>query len=144
LFRQNIDRVISRVEERIVWKREVSNLHTHLSTLEYALNETAAMLGKSNGGRFVRTIDSVNAQLIANSVLSSFEKVNELLAVMAQNRIAWQTDANLGILKKCLTLNEVMFGNLSESGILAEEDVRILGARKDGMLASMKREVARA
>ncbi|MBN1386052.1 two pore domain potassium channel family protein [Candidatus Woesearchaeota archaeon] len=78
LFRQNLDRLLSKVEEGVARKREISNLYLTLSSFEDTLNEIPPLFSKSDN-HFIKNIDALNAELLAAGVISSFEKLNEAL-----------------------------------------------------------------
>ncbi|MFH1294808.1 MAG: RNase P subunit p30 family protein [Candidatus Aenigmatarchaeota archaeon] len=137
LFRQNIDRVISRVEEKIVWKREVNSLNSYFSSLEDVLNEINMLIKKSGRKGFVRSIDTVNIQLIINGVLSSLDKTNELLSILTQNKIPWRTETNQNNLNRCLAANDALFTNIASSKGTAKEQT-------DDFLRERKRSSARS
>ncbi|MFH1294378.1 MAG: ion channel [Candidatus Aenigmatarchaeota archaeon] len=138
LFRQNIDRVISRVEEKIVWKREVNSMNSYFSSLEDVLNEINMLIKKSGKKGFVRSIDTVNIQLITNSVLSSLEKINELLSILTQNKIPWRTETNQNNLNRCLAANDALFASVASSKGSAKEQIDDFLRRKEAVVSQIR------
>jgi len=143
LFRQNIDRVISRVEEKIVWKREVNSLNSYFSSLEDVLNEINMLIKKSGRKGFVRSIDTVNIQLIINGVLSSLDKTNELLSILTQNKIPWRTETNQNNLNRCLAANDALFTNIASSKGTAKEQTDDFLRRKEAVVSQIRSLLAK-
>ena len=77
LFRQNISRLISKVEEEVIRKREIHDLYAHLSSLEDILNEIQFLMEKPEERRFTKVIDPLNTELIFISIIHSFERFSE-------------------------------------------------------------------
>lgn len=142
LFRQNLDRIINKVEEGVIKKREINNLYVYVSSFEDTISEIITLITKLGSYHFVKNIDPVNAQLIFNSVLSSFEKINELMTVMNQYKSEWKTEVNLLVLNKCLLVNESLFSQMSSSkGLLTKETINELNERKNKIIALIKNEL---
>jgi hypothetical protein len=143
LFRQNLSRIIIKIEEDKVRKREISDIYIYISSFEDVLSESSTLMGKKDAHYFKKVIDPLNTELIFNSILSSFEKLHELMAVMNQGKIDWKRSINLNLIENCIKLNENLFSNLNSSkGMLEEDIVAELNSRKKEIIDKINKEVA--
>lgn len=142
LFRQNLERVMSKIEDSSIQKREINSIYIYISSFEDVLSEILALTVKQGKQIFIKNIDTVSIELIFNSILSSFEKLNELMVIMNQKKIKWDTDINLLVLNKCLRINENLFNMLVSSKIATKEFLADLGARKAKVITAIKNEIA--
>jgi potassium channel LctB len=117
LFRQNLSRLIVKIEEHRIRKRELSDLYIYISSLEDALQEVKA-LNKGGSKEFLIKIDAVNAELLYSSIVSSFEKLFEILAMLENLEIEWRREITLGLIHKALKLNEELFSKLSTLNLI--------------------------
>ena len=60
LFRQNLDVLISKVEDGSIKKRSISELDNYIVSLQHALDETDRLIGKLINNKFIKNIDVVN------------------------------------------------------------------------------------
>jgi len=141
LFRQNIDRVINKIEDGNIKKREIDNLYVYLSSLEDSLRETYALITRTGDAHFIKSIDTTNTELIFNSIIHSFEKVNELLKISNEHSREWKNDATLNLLETCITSNEKLFSVLNSSIKLREETINDLNTRKNSVIEKIKNEL---
>ncbi len=140
LFRQNIERIIIKIEEGSIRKRELNNAYFYVSSLEDALNETFALFTRDKS-HFIKDVDPVNTELIFGSILSSFEKLNELLILINKYEIEWRSEITATFIDKCILINEDLFRNLNLSQNLRKETITDLNARKSKVVESIKSEL---
>lgn len=143
LFRQNLDRITTKIEEGEIQKRELDNIYLYFSSLEDSLGETITLMEKSKHERFIKSMDPVSTQLVFNSIISSFEKLNELISTMNQKNIEWKTDLNTNLIKQCVTVNNDLFKKLSPSEGLTKATVRDLTSRKDKIIGEIENSVGK-
>lgn len=141
VFRQNISRIISRVEEKEVHKREISDLYTYISSLEDILREVYALVYRQDGSQYTKVLDTLNTELVFNSVVNSFEKVNELIGILDQNKLEWRRDVTIHLIYKCINLNQQLFDRINIDKMISEKNLNDLNAQKskviDGLRAAM-------
>ena len=143
LFRQNLSRIMTKIEENTLRKREVSELYIYISALEDVLAQTLSMIsrnGKTNG--FTKSIDAVNTELIMNSIFSSFEKLNELICLLNESKIEWKRDVTLNLINKCLNEDDILVKNLESAHYLNEKILAELKARNLVIVESLKNSLA--
>jgi len=142
LFRQNVNRLISRVEDNSVKRWEVREVYMYFSSLEDVLNEISTLLHKKNKSHFTKAIGPIDAELIFNSVVSSFKRTNELINTLNESSFDWRSDTNLSSIYKCINLNKEIFEKLENSQILPPKAVEEIKIRNQKMVESVKIEVA--
>ena len=141
LFRQNLHRIISKIEEGIIKKREIENIYIHLSSFEDTMNEILNLIDKPDEGHFTKDIGSVNMGLIFNSVLSSFETLNETIVIMGQHKLGWKSDINLKFMEQCLAANDKLFEKLNLSKGLMKQTVDDMNEHKDEITAIIRKRL---
>ncbi len=142
LFRQNISRLISKVEGGVIRKREIHDLYAHLSSLEDILNEIQFLMEKPEGRRFTKVIDPLNTELIFISIVHSFERFSELIALLNQNNLEWRRDVTVQLIEKCISNNRLLFEKLNSSKKLAEKSRVDLNTQNERVIELLKKEMA--
>ncbi|MBI2668171.1 two pore domain potassium channel family protein [Candidatus Woesearchaeota archaeon] len=138
LFRQNIGKIMSRIEEGFTRKREVSDLYNYLSSLEDDIDEAIKLIKRQGKNHFTKDIDSVSLELILNSILSSFEKLNELFDIMNKNNMEWKKIFIIESIDRCIILNDRLFEEINIKKILKEKTVQDLIDSKNKINQSIK------
>ncbi|MEK6846027.1 MAG: potassium channel family protein [Nanoarchaeota archaeon] len=138
VFRQNLSRIISRIEEKAIHKREINDLYTYVSSLEDMLREIFGLIERPGGGQYTKVLDPVNAELVCNSILSSFEKINELIGIMDQNQIEWRREVTTHLIYKCINLNQQIFDKLNSSKIIPDKSRADLNAQKGKAMDTLR------
>ncbi len=141
LFRQNMHRLISKIEERTIKKREIENIYIHLSSLEDIISEVLNLVNKPNDQRFSKGLGPVNTGLIFNSILSSFETVNELIIVLDRHGQNWKSDINLKFTEQCLVANDKLFEKLDLSKDLMKQTINDLTEHKNEITKIVKDQI---
>ena len=144
VFRQNISRIISKIEENTIRKREISDIYIYIHSLEDTLNETVSLTAISTKSRFKKVLDALNTELLFNSILSSFEKINELITILNQNNTDWKRDIILDLLNRCITINDSLFAKMNSSKHISEKTKLDLNSRKNTVIETIKKEITTA
>ena len=116
LFRQNLDRVLSKIEDKTLTPREVHSLHGYFSALEDTLNEINPLLFGKNK-QMLKVIDPVNIELIANSIISSLRKIDELIVELENSNVQWKTDLDKKLLESILGISSRILSQLENAEI---------------------------
>lgn len=138
VFRQNLSRIISKIEENSIRKREINDIYIYISSLEDILNEIASLIGTSDKERFKKVIDPLNTELLFNSILNSFERLNELINILNTAKLDWRRDILLDLINRCISINDSLFGKLNASKNLAEKTMIDLNSRKNSVVDMIK------
>ena len=101
------------------------------------LNEALTFFGKV-GGSFTKVLDSLSTELIANSVMKSFEKLDELIITLNQVKMEWKRDVTIELVNRCIGLNENLFEKIKSMGALPEKSISDLTAQKSKIIESIK------
>ena len=141
LFRQNVDRILIKIEDNSIRKREVLSLYVYFSSLEDVLNEVFPFVSSSGNKYFTKHIDSVNLELIIISILNSFEKTNELLTALINSKLEWKSDLNKDMVNRCLSSNEKIFSSLAFEENLMKPAIRDLNLRKHLIVSAIKEKL---
>ena len=138
LFRQNLGKIIARIEEGYVRKREISDLYVYVSSLEDTLHEIDNIMQRQDKNHFTKKIDAISTEIIFNSVLSSFEKLNELLTTLNQHKLEWKREIITDLVNRCMSLNERVFVSVVSSKNLREKTLNDLRDSKNKITELMK------
>jgi potassium channel LctB len=141
LFRQNIGRVLSHVEESVVRKREVGELYLFFSNFEDILNEVIHFVYRPESRIFSKTIDKVNAELLFNSVINSFDKINELLCALNASGVEWKRDTTIFLLDRCINLSEEMFKDMRSKKVVSDQTARNIEDQKNLLISRIREEI---
>lgn len=134
VFRQNLGRVINKVEENSLRKRELNDIYVYASSFEDALNEIDSLVGTSSQHYFKKVLDPLNTELLFNSILNSFEKLNELIIVLNQSKPEWRREITLDLINRCISLNDTLFAKLNISKNLAEKTMSDINSHKSKVI----------
>lgn len=138
VFRQNLSRIISKIEENSIRKREINDIYIYISSLEDILNEIASLISTSDKDHFKKVIDPLNTELLFNSILNSFERLNELINILNTTKLDWRRDILLDLINRCISINDSLFGKLNASKNLAEKTMIDLNSRKNSVVDTIK------
>jgi potassium channel LctB len=127
LFRQNVGRVIDRIEDKSIRSREVSDLYTFISSLEDTLNEISMLMKRQGKTHFTKILDPLDAELIFHSITHSLEKLAELIHILNNSGLDWRREVTINFIQRCISLDYSLLDMLEDSRSLSEKtssDVR--------------------
>jgi len=132
LFRQNLSRVMEKIEENSIRKREIADLYIQFSSFEDTINEVLTQVTRAEKHEFVKDLNPVDAELILSSIIASFEKINELLLTLKLHNIDWKREINIKSIEKCIELSETLFKKIiSIKGVSDKsiEEIKVLNTK---------------
>ncbi len=142
LFRQNLDRIISKIEDGVIKRRELSDTSIHLSSFDDILREVYVITSKTNiRNAFIKNLDPVNTELIFNSIMNSFEKVHELLGVINENKVVIKNAPIKELTETCINSNEELFNLLNLYIKIRKETITDLNTRKNEVMNRINLEL---
>lgn len=141
VFRQNLLRLSGKVEDKSISMREIAELYNFLYTFENVLNEVSTLFMKKGKRVFIKVIDSINAELLFNNILMSFERLDDLLRILNENKIEWRRKITLNLINDCIDVNDTLFLKLSSSKILSEKNIQDLKVQKTKVIDSIKKRL---
>ena len=113
LFRQNAGRLISKIEDGTIQKREIHDLYTLLSPLEDILSELSPLVNPQSKNLFTKVLDGTNTELLLTSITHSFEKLEELLKILNDKDQEWRRDITLNVISHSIDLNNSLFEKIN-------------------------------
>ena len=126
LFRQNINRIIERIEEGIIKKREIIDMYTYISSLEDSLQQIFKLFTRSRTNHFTKDVDPVNTELIFISVIQSLEKLLELINILENQKIEWRREVTISLIKNSIKQSSLLFENIGTIKNLSNQTVKNL------------------
>lgn len=138
LFRQNLSRVMDKIESNLIKKREINDIYIYLSSFEDSLTEFVLLIDGTGKSHFKKNLDSLNAELILISALHSFEKINETASMLNERKLEWKREITLSIINKSLSQINEIFTKLSATNILKQARLLDLASQKDRLVSSIK------
>jgi len=121
LFRQNLSRYISKIDEGSTMQREIADLHIFIHSLEDALRQMIIFITNKKKRQFTISIDQVNLELLFNSLLQSFTKLNDLMTSFDEKKMDWRKEKTLKIIVECVRLNNYLFERIDKIKNLPQE-----------------------
>ncbi|MBS3131903.1 two pore domain potassium channel family protein [Candidatus Woesearchaeota archaeon] len=141
LFRNNLSRMISSIEEKKIKKREIGDIYIYLSQFEDSLNEITDIVEEPEKSTFKMNIDSLNAELIFSSIIQSFERINELLLIMKSEGIDWKRDINVFLINKCSDRATVIRDKLASKHSIPEKNLSDMSLQLKSIMDMIKADV---
>ncbi len=139
LFRQNISRILPRIEERVITKREVHDIYIYIVPLVDTLQEIEQIVEKpEEGAIFTKVVDSVNTELIFSSVIHSLEKLHELIVALNHSRQEWRRDLTVGMIQKVMQFDTLLFEKVKLLDIVQEQKVEDLCAQNSKVVKQIQ------
>ena len=80
----------------------------------------------------------MNTELLFNSVLSSFERLNELINILNQAKLEWKRDITLNLLNRAISLNDELFARLNSLKNLQDKVIADLTSQKNKLIEATK------
>ncbi len=139
LFRQNVSRILPRIEERVITKREVHDVAIYIAPLVDTMQEIEQIMEKpEEEAVFTKVVDPVNMELIFSSVIHSLEKLQEMIVALNHSRQEWRREVTVGIIQKVLQLDALLFEKLQRLDLVAEQNVADLAAQNSAVVKQIQ------
>ena len=137
LFRQNIHILTHKVEDSLVNKRDVANLHQQLSTFKETIEDITHILMRKNK-EFLKQIDNVDVELITNSINHSFQRIINLLRAFELNNCHWKIDKNIFFLDKAMLAYDDYYKQLKKEKLLTTDSLSDFSEEKNRQLETLR------
>ena len=85
----------------------------------------------------------LETELIFNSIIHSFEKLRELLALMNHQNLEWKREVTVHAIVKCLEVNKYLFEKMNTVKSISEKAIGDLASRNQAVLEEIKKELHR-
>ena len=139
LFRQNIDRIVTLLEEKGLKKRDLQGIILHISSFEDTLSGARILLTRPQH-HLIRKLDVVNLELICTSIINSLEKFHELLLALNLKHVPWKTEITVKLIEQCFALTDSIF-HVLDTQALSVIIVKDLKGRKDALVHQLRADM---
>ncbi|MBS3141077.1 two pore domain potassium channel family protein [Candidatus Woesearchaeota archaeon] len=129
LFRQNLARVFERLENKTIKQHDIEEVQSHITLFEDTLNNIHTTISKSNKSRYTRKIDTLNSEIILNSIINSFDKLKELNILLNQNKLELNK-FSINKIESCMNITDNIFNKIPELDVLPESFIEDLKFNK--------------
>ncbi len=141
LFRVDINRFSSKIEEGIIKKREINDLWATFSSFETSLEEISLLMNKSNDKTvFILELDPLKKELLINSVRMSLTKIVDLIEQMNSHDIEWKRDITLRTLESVTKITDRLTKPSKKDDEKAKSLLEANETLKDAMARSVMKE----
>lgn len=144
MFRQNLTRMIGRIEDEKIRRKELSDIYSYVSPIELIITEVQILLTKGkNAIYFTKKIDPMTAELLLKNILQSFEMINDLVKVLNNSKFDWKKDLTHSQIEYFISLNEVLFEKAESSRIIPKKNMIHLKAQKTMIINALEKDMQR-
>lgn len=112
LFRIDLNKIIFKIEEGRLKKREVNELWTYFSFFENIILDISVLVGTKKTRDFIKRVDTVDLELLLNGINQSMTRIIDTISVLDTSKYDWKRDITLSVIRKSLEKTEKLFDNL--------------------------------
>jgi len=138
LFRQNINSLISDVEEGKKDKFRLRNLDNYISSLEVTLKEIMFLFTKRGDSDFIKKLDPLNKELVLNNVLMSLDKISELFNILKEKKISCTNDSTRSLIEDCIFTTDEILSKIKATKNFDDVKIADFRLRYNNILAKLK------
>lgn len=141
MFRQNLTKMIGRIDDEKIRKKELSEIYSYVSPIELAIGEVTIILSKGNSGYFTKKVDQLTAEVLLKNILQSFEMIHDLIISLNNSKFDWKKDLTSSQIHYFISLNEELFDNASKSKIIPVKNMIHLKAEKTRIINALEADM---
>jgi len=141
LFRQNIDDFMTHLEEGTFKKRSVNDLHRYLASFDENLIRVKAIIPEVGDSDFKKNPEEEDLEILLNAVLTSLEKVDELMKAKVHEDVAWRTETAFDYIKSSMDVCEIIFIRANKLDMFKPEALQRFNSRKGAVFSSLISEM---
>lgn len=136
--RQNINTIMHKVEDGLIRRREIESLYLSFISFQETLEEITLVFQKRSVKEFIQDIDAVHAGILANSILHSLQRIQELITSLNNQYLSWQTKKNIEYVGKIISLVNEVFSEISKRKVIPIDIFNNLLDEKDILVQSIE------
>ena len=136
-------RIINKIEEDTLHRRELAELHVYFAPLEDALSETFFLFQRATKNSFVKSVDPLNAELILHSIVSSLEKVGEVLSSIKEKGTGTIQEETRSLLDRCLLISDKIMDDVKITNEVEQEKMQDLVTQKNEATRAIQKNLKR-
>ena len=140
LFRQNLTKMIGRIDDEKIRKKELSEIYSYVSPIELAINEVSIILSKGENAYFTKKVDHLTAESLLKNILQSFEMIHDLVISLNNTKFDWKKDLTNSQIHYFISINEELFLKAEKSKIIPQKDMIHLKAEKTRIINALESE----
>ncbi|PLW79379.1 hypothetical protein C0585_08200 [Candidatus Woesearchaeota archaeon] len=114
LFRVDLNKVIFKVEENRLKKREVAELWTVFHFFENTIGEIRTLVAGKVDKDFIKRIDPVDLGLLLNGINLSISRIKDTLIVLNNSKYDWEKNITIKTIDKALSKTEKLFEKIDK------------------------------
>ncbi len=141
LFRQNLSKVRTKIDDGSIRQREVNDLYIHIISFEDILYELVNFLSRQKGKDFMKTLSPVNLELILNSINSSLSKLDRLFDDLDLHKWSWKKELTIKHTLKCLEYSQKFFIKIKNQCPISCEDISLIKEEMDQLIDRLERKI---
>ena len=141
LFRQKMDEFIARLEEGTLKKRSFNDLYRNLASFEENLMRVRTVIPEDAGHDFKKKLEEEDIEILLNSVLNSFEKIDELAKVKSNSEFRLNSGTAIKHISASINICDSIFQRANQSKLLRPEIMEGFSSRKEQLITSLKAEI---
>jgi hypothetical protein len=143
LYRQHLSDMMAKVEDGSIRTREVNEMYHFISQFDDTLREVMTLLQRSDRNRYAKDMDAVDMELLANSVITSYERSHQLLSLLDEEGFDWRRDVTVEVFKSCLDRGRDVFEKILDTDGLSQSSQAALRDNFEDAIASLQSVVHR-
>lgn len=141
MFRQNLTKMIGRIDDEKIRKKELSEIYSYVSPIELAIGEINIIFSKGNSGYFTKKVDQLTAEVLLKNILQSFEMIHDLIISLNTSKFDWKKDLTSSQIHYFISLNEELFENASKSKIIPQKNMIHLKSEKTRVINALEADM---
>lgn len=142
-FRQKMDEFINRLEEGTLNKRSFNDLYRNLASFEENLLRVRTVLPEDDLHGFKKRPEEEDIEILLNSILNSFEKIDELAKTKPSSGFSFNCGTVLKHANASIKICDSIFERVNKSRLLSPDMMEGFSSRKEKLMGSLKAEIER-
>lgn len=140
-FRQKMDEFISRMEEGHLKKRSFNDLYRNLASFEENLLRIRTLIPEDDVHGFKKRPEEEDIEILLNSILNSFEKIDELAKTKPASGFSFNCGTVLKHTNNSIRICESIFDRADKSRLIRQDIMEGFSLRKEKIMSSLNAEI---
>lgn len=141
VFRQNLNRFAMKIEEGTIREADLYDFFTYLVSFEDHLRDINMLFSDSEDNKFKKSVDSLGAELIFNSIVRALERLGETIAVLDKEKKDWKKELVSERIRRCMDLSDIICEKLKDSKKIDEKTVDKLLKEKAAVAGAIEKSI---
>ncbi|MFA5357852.1 MAG: potassium channel family protein [archaeon] len=141
IFRQNLNRLAMKIEEGTIRDADLYDFFTYLVSFEDHLRDVNMLFSDSEENKVKKSVDSLGAELIFNSIVRALERLSETIALLEKGKRNWKKELVSERIRRCMDLSDIICDKLNESKKIDQETVNKMLKEKVTIVAIIEKSL---